>query len=71
VDDQSVAKQWLGKQTSKIESVFYGVRPAAVAVQWFGKHVSTREGMFSMGSVDLKIKRRYGSGRVLSSRRIT
>jgi hypothetical protein len=43
VDGQSVAKQRLGKQTSTIESVFYGIRAAAVAMQWFGKHVSTME----------------------------
>jgi hypothetical protein len=51
VDGQSVAKQRLDKQTSTIETVFYGVRAATVAMQWFGKHASTVETVFSAGSV--------------------
>jgi hypothetical protein len=43
VDGQSVAKQSLGKQTSTIESVFYGLPAVTVAMQWFSKHISTME----------------------------
>jgi hypothetical protein len=68
VDGHRVDKQRLGKQTSTIETVFYGVRAATVAMQWFGKHVSKMEAVFSAGSLQrsyLKNKRRYSS--VLSS----
>jgi hypothetical protein len=44
MDDQSVAKQQLGKQTSNNrETLFFWVRAATVAMQWFYKHVSTME----------------------------
>jgi hypothetical protein len=52
MDGQSIAKQWLGKQTSTIERLFsMGVRAPTIAMQLFGKHVSTVEVVISVGSV--------------------
>jgi hypothetical protein len=42
-----LAKQRLGKQASRIETVFCGVRAATVAMQLFGKH-ATIETVFSV-----------------------